>query len=549
MADSKDKRNESSDDEFADDLDAMLSDAESSMGVVDEQVDDEDVIDRLLMDDTFDVDSDSESKTDDEFSADEQVYSNIEESNSNTMAEIQEDEIDEFAVDDLIDSVASTSEGKAVEEVDEFADDDEFDVDSLLDSVDVEKDDKDKYSETESSQLQQEPTEREDEFDIDDLIDSTAGKVEEDGGEEEISSVDDDFLMADFDISADDNEMLEVDQVDELESVEKTKVEQDPEPVKVEQTPTPGEYINELNAHKAVVTQTNEDLAQVNGAITELKKQVAQTLADNEALKNLITELTTVTTEKDDSALEEIDLIQKDQRRLKKAIKEGEDKVPAIVYVVMGIAILALLIGSGLGMVGYGAKTDVENLAESILSLEEEVEIINAKDNSKQFQEIDFKVNQLKIKVGELEIQLAALLKEEQRPKSNSLQTVVDDLVIQNAHAQKAIEKLLADVEVLEQKVVISEAARKRAIRAKKINAQVKWVVNLVSFKQEWYAKRKAEEFKKKGVAAVVERVVVNGETWFRLRVKNFKSKYEAAAYAVKVKKILNLSSVWVTKA
>jgi cell division protein FtsN len=84
--------------------------------------------------------------------------------------------------------------------------------------------------------------------------------------------------------------------------------------------------------------------------------------------------------------------------------------------------------------------------------------------------------------------------------------------------------------------------------KTKKTVVKAKWVVNLVSFKQEWYAKRKAEEFEKKGIPAKVEQVKIKGKQWFRLRVKGFKSKYEAAAYAVKVKKILNLSSVWVTK-
>jgi cell division protein FtsN len=76
----------------------------------------------------------------------------------------------------------------------------------------------------------------------------------------------------------------------------------------------------------------------------------------------------------------------------------------------------------------------------------------------------------------------------------------------------------------------------------------MQWMVNLVAFKQEWYAQRKAAEFDKKGIPAKVIQVEVNGQTWFRLTVKGFKSKSEAAAYAVKVKKILNLSSTWITK-
>ena len=128
--------------------------------------------------------------------------------------------------------------------------------------------------------------------------------------------------------------------------------------------------------------------------------------------------------------------------------------------------------------------------------------------------------------------------------QSDQLKPVVDDLIKLNAHAQEAIEFLLAKVETLEKRKVSTKVPKK----PKKVVAKVIWDVNLVSFKQEWYAKRKAVEFEKKGVPAEVIPVKVNDENWFRLRVTGFKSKYEAAAYAVKVKKILNLSSVWVNK-
>jgi len=538
MADSENKTNNDSTDDFADDLDAMLNDAESSMdGGEDELIDDEDVIDRLLMDDTFD--NDSESSTVDEFAADEQTDSNVEESSANTMAEKpEENEVDEFSEDEIIDSVFT----KEVEEKDEFADEDDFDVDSLLDSVSEEK----------AEAIVEDTAESEDEFDIDDLIDSAGGGKEEQL-EVDTKSADDDFLMADFDISADDEELVEADEIIEAEAVdvvEEPQAEQNIETKQVEeQNGVSADFSKELDAQKLVTTQTNQELAQSNEAIKELKNQIQQSLADNDALQKSLTESTSTIAEKNDSLQEEIDTLQKDQRRLKKAIKESESKVPTVTYIVMAIAILALFIGAGLGAVGYGAKTDVESLTELVSTLEEEIEIITTKDSSSDVREINFKINELKIQDDELEGQLIGLAKETQAVKPNTLQPIVDDLVVQNAHAQKAIEKLLAAVEVLEQKVVITEEARKRALRAKKINAQVKWVVNLVSFKQEWYAKRKAEEFKKKGVAAKVERVKVNGEQWFRLRVKGFKSKYEAAAYAVKVKKILNLSSVWVTKA
>jgi len=554
MADSKDNKNIGSSENFADDLDSMLNDAESSMDEQDEFIDDDDAIDRLLMDDAF--------------AEDDQVDSLLEESGS---GQETSNDTDEFDVDDLINSVSTEKEA----EVDDFAEDDfaeteeleeqqpeisvnkteetvedEFDVDDLLNSVAAEASDEiDVFSEDEPEQGQTAPVkddvvsenneteenqeDMEDEFDIDDLIDSESPKKQA-ASEVGDDKADDDFLMADFDISADDEEGLVESDIDEEES--------HPD-LDVSSSEHNEELHNELNAQAA---QTTQALAQANSAIKKLSAQVSKLGSSNEGLTEQIKEITATTTEKADLAAEEIDTLQKEQRKLRKALKESESKVPVITYVVMAIAILALLVGGGLGAIGFGAQTDVESLAELVATLEEDIEIISAKDSTSDVKEINFKINALEIKDEGLDSQLAELTQEIQKP--NTLKTVVDDLAVQNDHAQIAIEKLLASVETLEQQKVIA-ASKRKVKKAKKVIVKVEWVVNLVSFKQEWYAKRKAEEFERKGIPAKVEKVKVNGEKWFRLRVKGFKSKYEAAAYAVKVKKILNLSSVWVTKA
>jgi sporulation related protein len=49
-------------------------------------------------------------------------------------------------------------------------------------------------------------------------------------------------------------------------------------------------------------------------------------------------------------------------------------------------------------------------------------------------------------------------------------------------------------------------------------------------------------------VSAKVSKTESKGETWYRLSVDGFSSQYEAAAYAARVKKTLNLDSVWLNK-
>jgi len=68
-----------------------------------------------------------------------------------------------------------------------------------------------------------------------------------------------------------------------------------------------------------------------------------------------------------------------------------------------------------------------------------------------------------------------------------------------------------------------------------------------VAFKQEWFAKSKAAEFARLGVFAEVIPVHEKNTTMYRLRVGGFKSKADAFSNTDRIKKTLNLDSVWVS--
>mgnify|MGYP000547674180 FL=1 len=608
MADSIDKKNEDSSEDFADDLDAMLNHVESSLDESEELIEDEDAIDQLLMDNAFDMAAEG---------ADDEVFDSIlDEGGINKKGEVAEsvgtsneaeDELDEFEDENDFSNTVSSKKDEADEfgEFDEFEfegrvsleddqqqatasknkgeeavdDEDEFNVENIMSSAAVEPksaahaEAEDLISSilenavAEKSQVEEESEEVEDEFDVDDLIASEAQSQEdkaetavetkvEPEPEDELEN--DDFLMADFDISADDDELLDTDEEEGAETVDSSEdieaVSGQDDELEAEQQVGEGkvdsaelaELKKKLDAQGVVVEQTTQDMTQFKSALDELNAQMAQLKADNEALKTQITALIATTTEKDESASEEIDTLQKDQRKLKKVVQENAKKVPVIVYVVMAIAILALLLGGGLGAVGYGAQTEVESLTELVSTIEEEVDINSAKDSSAAVRQLNLKITELQDKDRGVSSQLNVVNKKLDQP--NPLQAVVDDLVEQNDHAQVAIENLLAIVGTLEQQQKVVVTSKKKVKKVRKAVVKVEWIVHLVSFKQEWYAKRKAEEFEKKGILAKVGLVKVNGETWFRLSVKGFKTKYEAAAYAVKVKKTLNLTSVWVAK-
>ena len=274
--------------------------------------------------------------------------------------------------------------------------------------------------------------------------------------------------------------------------------------------------------------------------IEEINDQISRLWDNNEALKRQIDELETPT-EQIDSINEEIYNLQVGQSELGRIIKENEGMVPTITYVAIGLAIVALLVGIGFGAVGYEAGSNVTDLTKLVMIQEKRYANLMAKDSHLGINNINDKINLLIAKNDHLYKQLNKINSSIQ---SNSLKPVVDDLQLQNQRTQESMEQLIAKVEALENSKIAIKPQNKRI----KGVANVAWVVNLASTKYERSANRAADEFNQKGVPVEVIKVKVNGENWFRLRVKGFKSKQEALAYGTKVKKILNLGSVWVNR-
>jgi cell division protein FtsN len=108
-----------------------------------------------------------------------------------------------------------------------------------------------------------------------------------------------------------------------------------------------------------------------------------------------------------------------------------------------------------------------------------------------------------------------------------------------------AIEPLQSEVAVLEKSK--SSVAAKLVVKEPSVEVG-NWVVNLIAYKKDQLAERKAEEFAAKGITAKMNKVEAKGEDWYRLSVDGFESQYEAMSYAARAKKTLNLDSVWISK-
>lgn len=441
----------------------------------------------------------------------------------------------------------------------------------------------------------------------------------------------DDFLLPDFDITADTeiSDTLADEKIEEREFSDAF------------------DSSNFLNENEAVQTFEPETPA--------LKPEVKETVAEPTPAQAA------------DTATEDIENVKLspfnfEYEDLKKQLEDAENKVKKAKrysYLAMGFGAVALSTAAGLGVMTYGAKAEVTRLTEAVTTLEANLaksaanspsEEVNAMRNSVVLlnKQVDGFITELKgnsqfpadllnnkvpnivakqdmvskaldmlqVKVGNLEEKVSsvptapsvvepakvevapgpALIKEEnvheiasakitpehEQAKSiakhdlhdpkeasahNHVKEVAEVAVHEPASTKKeAVHEQTPTKEKTKQEAAPvksepqpqSEAAAKPIIPEKviveekpiKVIKQAvigKWGINLVAFKQEWFAKSKAAEFASLGVFAEVVPVHEKNTTMYRLRVGGFKSKAEASANTAKIKQALNLDSVWVS--
>lgn len=108
----------------------------------------------------------------------------------------------------------------------------------------------------------------------------------------------------------------------------------------------------------------------------------------------------------------------------------------------------------------------------------------------------------------------------------------------------KVVNAAAATAATASQKATTTTAAPQTATSKPQTNAG--WTVNLGSSNKLDEAKSTAARFTQKGIPVTISSATVKNVTRYRLQVKGFKTKEEAAAYANKAKTTLNLDSVWI---
>ncbi|WFP48428.1 SPOR domain-containing protein [Methylomonas sp. EFPC3] len=570
-------------DAFADDLDAMLNISEPAGREVGE-IDDDEAIDRLLVGDE-------------------------------TLGREADEQIDEFGdFDNLLEIDLPAGKNRPLDDIDEFGDEFDTEIAEIAINPGRESDDlADEVADAVGADIQRELEEADaiadaaeltaadDIDDIDEFadIDSVpAASAAEPGraGQESVADIDEfgdepesagntaDFLMADFDITADDDlaePAAETAEAEPSEAFTETDAVEALAPAAVGEAnqPEPNIPVEPAAAAEAddgdilIAGDDEPELAAVaaaasvaaaavtpppppppavdySGDITALNRQVGELKRQLQQLKHELAE------KPDRTQLGEcqtgLENLQVEQKKTKRGLDALTAKKPVLAYAAAGVAGVALLASIGLGVQGLITKSQVGELVTIIGKLQEQANAAPTNDAAEMAM-MQKQLDELTVSAGVMSTQITELSKV---PHANAgaapapagdQATKLTELANQNLQIGAAIETLQNKVSALEKGRTVVAAAPKPE-KKKPEPVEENWAVNLVAFKQDWYAKSKAQEFAGKGVPAKVSKTETKGENWYRLSVDGFKTQYEAAAYAAKVKKTLNLDSVWVTR-
>ncbi|MGR9052039.1 MAG: SPOR domain-containing protein [Gammaproteobacteria bacterium] len=356
-------------------------------------------------------------------------------------------------------------------------------------------------------------------FDNDEFaeIDEFADEMESSDVGEQIPD-EDDFTVAEFDISYD----------DESENFGKARQKADSE----EKPASKWDNSDPFTRNSVPNTEIIEQLSLLSDAQTALSRKVDS--------------LASVTP---DDFSEDVQRLEKSQQALKKQIEQRIGNSPVFAYAAVGIALVALVCAGVLGYSVWNIGGSVDELRQRLVIVEDNQEAIIVRNKGTDSEEINARLALQERTLAELSNRLSVVVGEKADVSSESISLVEIESQLSKALDEQ---KNLADtVDVLKTKIKSMENRANGSVQSKK-SATVpqieRWSVNLVSFSQEWYANRKAEEYTKQGIPVLVSPVRIDGKPWYRLYVKGFDSKRAADIFAARVKKDLNLDSVWVRK-
>lgn len=318
---------------------------------------------------------------------------------------------------------------------------------------------------------------------------------------------------------------------------------------------TPIAVAADTAAVSAPVAKANLDV-EVKKDNVDLEAKIAALWTVQNEMKQQIAEIALQKTDAeplDDMAL--LDLQSKEQnerKQLQDLVIRNQKKSSKLLYGIAGVSLLSLSIGGGLLAYGLGPLSDIKALSAKSLVVDQELAALKTGMGATTGTEGE-SVAQLAEQVKNIRALLTgdkAVLahglhagvsksenKSEPKPAANQ---------VESAPETPPATKTLHDIQSKEDKSIrVIAAVDKTAAPTKK--TRIQWVANLLSVRQDAYAKQKAAEFAKQGIATIVVPINIKGQTVYILRSNGFATQDQALAYATQAKKTLNLTSILVT--
>jgi cell division protein FtsN len=241
--------------------------------------------------------------------------------------------------------------------------------------------------------------------------------------------------------------------------------------------------------------------------------------------------------------------------------QEKVEKAARITYVSLGFAIVALLSTVVMGVKVSSLQAKVSKLTDLVSIIEEDLSGAAEKNSAMEMNDSDPDAEQSNQKInghaehfaetgnppdtasepGTRKEQLPSLL---ERSTSTSENISVTQAAMNNSFDTQVGKASVLDKKKPSEKALKISSVNKITNSAKAASV---WAVNLTAYKELSEAKRKAAKLIQKGIPVEIKAVKMNNIKWYRLKVNGFKNKESADSYAAKIKKAQNLVSVSVS--
>ena len=237
--------------------------------------------------------------------------------------------------------------------------------------------------------------------------------------------------------------------------------------------------------------------------------------------------------------------LQEDTQQQLMRLEEKARKTGRLACAAFGLSVIALCAALAAGYLNVRTGTEQTRLKELQAVLEENINGLSEElDGYKHAAEDNAEVPSRLADESSAKPEDTQPTIDAQLPAPESIQTVVKpEPAIAGKSASAPVQR---KTPARHRKPALKTASHKPAVKPTANETSAHWMVNLASFRHRQDARKKAAEFRQKGIAVKLTKVNISRSTWYRLSVAGFKTRQAASTQSTRLKKLLHLNSTWV---